>query len=139
MTSRQLVQLLRDAGASEVHVRIGAPQIIAPCYMGIDMASRDELIAADKSTEEIRSEIDADSLGYLSVDAVADVLGEHRSDLCLGCVTGSYPYDIDDEDCDRDVTRPVINGPAKGTNTRDQESESKQEAASDGEPAHADD
>jgi amidophosphoribosyltransferase len=138
-TSRQLVQLLRDAGASEVHVRIGAPQIIAPCYMGIDMASRDELIAADKSTEEIRSEIDADSLGYLSVDAVADVLGEHRSDLCLGCVTGSYPYDIDDEDCDRDVTRPVINGPAKGTNTRDQESESKQEAASDGEPAHADD
>ena len=138
-TSRQLVQLLRDAGASEVHVRIGAPQIIAPCYMGIDMASRDELIAANKSTEEIRAEIDADSLGYLSVDAVADVLGEHRSDLCLGCVTGSYPYDIDNEDSDRDVTRPVIAGPDTGADATNQEKESKQETASDGEPARADD
>ena len=62
-TSRQLVSLWKDAGAEEVHVRIGAPPIVAPCYMGIDMASRDELIAADRSVEEIREEIDADSLG----------------------------------------------------------------------------
>ncbi|MFD1597380.1 amidophosphoribosyltransferase [Halobellus rarus] len=107
-TSRQLVSLLKDAGAEEVHVRIGAPPIVAPCYMGIDMASREELIAADQSIEEIREEIRADSLGYLSIDAVADVLGESRLDLCLGCVTGEYPYDIDGEDTDRDVRRPVI-------------------------------
>ncbi|WP_247009298.1 amidophosphoribosyltransferase [Halorientalis litorea] len=109
-TSNQLVQLLRDAGAEEVHVRIGAPQIIAPCYMGIDMASREELIAADKSVEEIRAEIEADSLSYLSIDAVSSALGNSRADLCLGCVTGEYPYDIDGETTDRDVERPVISG-----------------------------
>ncbi|WP_311174213.1 amidophosphoribosyltransferase [Halobellus ordinarius] len=107
-TSRQLVALLREAGAEEVHVRIGAPPIVAPCYMGIDMASREELIAADRSIDEIRDEIDADSLGYLSVESVAEVLGESRLDLCLGCVTGEYPYDIDGEETDRDVQRPVI-------------------------------
>jgi len=68
--SKQLVSLLRDAGAKEVHVRIGAPKIVAPCYMGIDMASRDELIAANKSVDEIRAAIEADSLGYLSINAV---------------------------------------------------------------------
>ncbi|RDI72783.1 amidophosphoribosyltransferase [Halopelagius longus] len=109
-TSRQLVQLVRDAGAEEVHVRIGAPPIVAPCYMGIDMATREELIASDKSTEEIREEIGADSLAYLSIDAIADVLERSRADLCLGCVTGEYPYDIDGEESDRDVTRPDIDG-----------------------------
>ena len=107
-TSNQLVALLREAGAEEVHMRIGAPQIVAPCYMGIDMASREELIAADRSTEEIREEIGADSLAYLSVDAVADALGEVRNDLCLGCVTGEYPYDIEGEASDREVERPSI-------------------------------
>jgi amidophosphoribosyltransferase len=109
-TSNQLVQLLRDVGAEEVHVRIGAPAIVAPCYMGIDMATRDELIAADRDTEEIREEIGADSLAYLSTDAVADALQSSRSDLCLGCVTGEYPYDIEGETTDRDVERPVIGG-----------------------------
>jgi len=107
-TSTQLVDLLRDAGAEEVHVRIGAPPIVAPCYMGIDMASRDELIAADKSIDEIREIIGADSLSYLSIDAIADVLGRTRGDLCLGCVTGEYPYDIEGESTDRDVSRPVV-------------------------------
>jgi len=107
-TSNQLVQLLRDVGAKEVHVRIGAPAIVAPCYMGIDMAARDELIAADKSTETICAEIGADSLAYLSIDAVATALGESRADLCLGCVTGEYPYDIDGESTDREVVRPTI-------------------------------
>jgi amidophosphoribosyltransferase len=107
-TSTQLVQLLRDVGAEEVHMRIGAPPIIAPCYMGIDMATREELIAAGQDTEGIREAINADSLAYLSIDAVAGALGESRADLCLGCVTGEYPYDIEDEATDRDVTRPVI-------------------------------
>jgi amidophosphoribosyltransferase len=109
-TSTQLVQLMRDAGAEEVHVRIGAPPIVAPCYLGIDMASREELIAADRSVEDIRETIDADSLAYLSIDAVAETIDTDRDDLCLGCVTGKYPYDIEGEDRDRDVERPVISG-----------------------------
>ncbi len=107
-TSTQLIQLLKDAGAEEVHVRIGAPPIVAPCYMGIDMASRDELIAGNQSVEEIREEIEADSLSYLSIDAIAETLDKSRTDLCLGCVTGEYPYDIDGEATDRDVARPDI-------------------------------
>ena len=106
-TSTQLVKLLKDVGAEEVHVRIGAPPIVAPCYIGIDMASRDELIAADRTVEEIADEIDADSLAYLSKDAVAEVLEQSRDDLCMGCVTGEYPYDIDGEETDRLVSRPA--------------------------------
>ncbi|WP_338730337.1 amidophosphoribosyltransferase [Haladaptatus sp. DJG-WS-42] len=107
-TSNQLVQLLKDAGAEEVHMRIGAPAIIAPCYMGINMATREELIASDKSVADIRDVINADSLSYLSIDAIADVLEAERLDLCLGCVTGEYPYDINGEETDRDVSRPVF-------------------------------
>ena len=109
-TSNQLVQLLRDVGAEEVHVRIGAPAIVAPCYMGIDMATREELIAAEQSADDICEEIGADSLAYLSIDAVAGALDQSRADLCLGCVTGEYPYDIEGETTDRDVERPVIGG-----------------------------
>ncbi|WP_121821665.1 amidophosphoribosyltransferase [Halostella salina] len=107
-TSTQLVKLLKDVGAEAVHVRIGAPPIVAPCYMGIDMASREELIASDKSVDGIADEIDADSLAYLSTEAVADVLETPQSDLCLGCVTGEYPYDIDGEATDREVGRPSV-------------------------------
>ncbi|WP_424004634.1 amidophosphoribosyltransferase [Haloarcula salina] len=110
-TSTQLIQLLKDAGAEEVNVRIGAPPIVAPCYMGIDMASREELIAGDQSVEEICEEIEADSLSYLSIDAIAETLDTSRADLCLGCVTGKYPYDIEGEATDRDVARPDIGAP----------------------------
>ncbi|UIO98666.1 amidophosphoribosyltransferase [Halobaculum sp. CBA1158] len=111
-TSTQLVELLRDAGADEVHVRIGAPAIVAPCYMGIDMATREELIAAGQSVEEVCEAVGADSLSYLSVDAVADALASSTADLCLGCVTGEYPYDIDGEATDRDVSRPTVGEPS---------------------------
>ncbi len=109
-TSTQLVQLLKDCGAEEVHMRIGAPPIVAPCYMGINMATREELIASDKSVEEIRDAISADSLAYLSKEAIAESLAVEQGDLCLGCVTGEYPYEIEDEETDRDVSRPVIEG-----------------------------
>lgn len=109
-TSNQLVSLLREAGATEVHMRIGAPPIAAPCYMGINMASREELIAAGREIEEVREEISADSLAYLSADAIAEALSEDYNDLCLGCVTGEYPYEIEGEETDRDVTRPEIGG-----------------------------
>jgi amidophosphoribosyltransferase len=113
-TSTQLVQLLKDVGAEEVHMRIGAPPIVAPCYMGIDMASREELIAAGQDTEDIREAIAADSLSYLSIDAVANALDESKADLCLGCVTGEYPYDIEGESTDREVARPEIDGAEAG-------------------------
>ncbi|WP_135824322.1 amidophosphoribosyltransferase [Halorussus ruber] len=111
-TSTQLVALLKDCGAEEVHMRIGAPPIVAPCYMGIDMATREELIAAGKSVEEIGGEIEADSLAYLSTEAVAEALDAEQSDLCMGCVTGEYPYDIDGEETDRQVSRPEIGSSA---------------------------
>ncbi|MFB6354803.1 MAG: amidophosphoribosyltransferase, partial [Halobacteriales archaeon] len=102
-TSSQLVDILREAGAEAVHLRIGAPPVVAPCYMGIDMATREELIAADRSVEAVGEAVDADSLAYLSVDAIADVLDIDRRDLCLGCVTGEYPYHIAGEATDREV------------------------------------
>ena len=107
-TSRQLIDLLREVGAEEVHLRIGSPPIIAPCYMGIDMKTREELIAPDRTTEEICATIGADSLAYLSVEEVAETLGIARPDLCMACVTGNYPYDIDGEEQDREVTRPEV-------------------------------
>jgi amidophosphoribosyltransferase len=106
-TSSQLVGLLREAGASAVHLRIGSPPIVAPCYMGIDMASREELVAADRTPAEIGELIDADSLAYLSRAAIADALDASRADLCLGCVTGEYPYDIAGEATDREVVGPT--------------------------------
>ncbi|GAA0506107.1 amidophosphoribosyltransferase [Halorubrum aquaticum] len=111
-TSTQLVELVREAGAEEVHLRIGAPPIVAPCYFGIDMATREELIASDKSTEEIRDRIEADSLSYLSIDAVAEALDSSRADLCLGCVTGEYPFDVEGEATDRPVESPSTDAPA---------------------------
>jgi len=107
-TSNQLIGLLREAGAEEVHMRVGAPPIVAPCYMGIDMATREELIAADQSIGDIRDEIGADSLSYLSIDAISEALSTSRADLCLGCVTGEYPYEIAGEETDRDVSRPDV-------------------------------
>ena len=109
-TAHELVELLREAGAESVHVRIGAPPITAPCYMGIDMAARDELIAAEQTVDETRAAIGADSLAYLSQEAVAEAIGTEQADLCMGCVTGDYPYDIEGEATDRPVTAPRIDG-----------------------------
>jgi len=107
-TSKQLVELLREAGAEEIHVRIGAPPIVAPCYMGIDMASREELIAAEQTPTEICETIGADSLSYISHKAIAETLGTAPDDLCMACVTGEYPYDIDGEATDREVEPPTV-------------------------------
>ena len=107
-TSRQLLDLLEEAGAKEVHLRIGSPPIAAPCYFGIDMASREELIASGQTVEDIETDIGADSLAYLSVEAITETLDRDHSELCLGCVTGQYPYDVEGEEHDREVTRPTI-------------------------------
>ena len=96
-TMRKIVKMLKDAGAKEVHVRIGSPPIKAPCYLGIDMKTRDQFIASHKSVEEIAETIGADSLGYISIDGLVEAIEIPREDLCLGCLTGHYPVKIDGE------------------------------------------
>ena len=93
-TSRPIVQLLRDAGAKEVHMRVHAPPIMWPCYLGVDMATRDELIAARLSVAEIADEIGVDSLGYLSHDGLFRAIRQPGSEFCSACLTGCYPVDV---------------------------------------------
>jgi amidophosphoribosyltransferase len=90
-TTPRIVSLLRDAGAREVHLRITSPPIMHPCYLGVDMATYKELIAANLTVDQIRARVGADSLGYLSVDRLVESTGRQRSDFCLGCLTGNYP------------------------------------------------
>jgi amidophosphoribosyltransferase len=90
-TVPRIVSLLRDAGAKEVHMRITSPPIVHPCYLGVDMASYKELIAANLTIEQIRKQIGADSLGFLSVDRLVESTGREKTDFCLGCLTGAYP------------------------------------------------
>jgi len=93
-TSRSTVNALKDAGAKEIHLRIGCPPIISPCYYGIAMATKRELIASNKEIEEIREYLGVDSLGYLSVDSLVECIGIKRDELCLGCLTGEYPTSL---------------------------------------------
>ncbi|MBD5635144.1 MAG: amidophosphoribosyltransferase [Candidatus Eremiobacteraeota bacterium] len=90
-TTPRIVKLLRDAGAREVHVRITSPPIIHPCYLGVDMATHEELIAANFTIEEIREKIGADSLGFLSKEGLLGAVARKRGEMCLGCLTGEYP------------------------------------------------
>ena len=90
-TTPRIVKLLRDAGAREVHLRITSPPIMHPCYLGVDMATYKELIAAYLTVDEIRERVGADSLGYLSINGLVDATGRGRKDFCLGCFTGKYP------------------------------------------------
>ncbi len=91
-TSRRIVDMVKKAGAKEVHLRVGSPKIISPCFYGIDMPTKEELIASSKSVDEIKNYICADSLGYLSIDGLLKAIG--RKNLCLACVSGQYPTDI---------------------------------------------
>ena len=93
-TTPHVVSLLRKAGATEVHMRVCAPPIQHPCYMGVDMASREELIAANKTVEEIRQAVGADTLGYLSVGGLMKVVGGSEGGFCNACFTGDYPVPI---------------------------------------------
>lgn len=93
-TTPHVVALLRKAGAKEVHMRICAPPIKWPCHFGIDMATRRELIASQKSVEEIRKFIGADSLGYLSIEGLIKAVGQARPNFCLACFTGEYPIPV---------------------------------------------
>lgn len=90
-TTPRIVQLLREAGAKEVHVRVTSPPIKHPCYLGVDMATYDELIAANYTVDQIREKIGADSLGYLSLEGLVQATGRDGNEMCVGCLTGVYP------------------------------------------------
>jgi amidophosphoribosyltransferase len=90
-TTRQIVQMLRDAGAKEIHMRISAPPIKHPCHYGIDMSTREEMIAHGRTTEQVAAELGCDSLHYLSLDGVYEAVRGTRATHCDGCFTGEYP------------------------------------------------
>ncbi|MGH2766546.1 MAG: amidophosphoribosyltransferase [Actinomycetota bacterium] len=93
-TTRQIVQMLRDAGAREVHMRITSPPIRWPCYYGIDMSTREELVAAGMSVDEIRAFIGADSLAYLELPALVEATGAPSDTFCRACFDGEYPIPV---------------------------------------------
>ncbi len=96
-TSRKIVRMIRSAGAKEVHMRISCPPTISPCFYGVDTPSKNQLIAANKSVEEIREYIGADSLSYLSLEGLKKACGEgEKTSYCSACYTGSYPTTIVD-------------------------------------------
>ncbi len=96
-TLKQLIIMLREAGAKEVHVRVGSPPIIAPCYYGVDMKTRDQFIATGRTVDEICRLISADSLGYISIEGLIRAVRKGESDLCLACLNGRYPTKIEGE------------------------------------------
>jgi amidophosphoribosyltransferase len=96
-TTRQIVQMLKDAGAAEVHMRISAPPIQHPCHYGIDMSTREEMIAHGRTVPEIAAELGCDSLHYLSLEGVYEAIGADRTTHCDACFSGSYPLERTDE------------------------------------------
>jgi amidophosphoribosyltransferase len=93
-TSRKIVRLMREAGATEVHVRISCPPTISPCYYGVDTPRREELIGANNSVEQIRQFLGADSLGYLSLKSMRAAVEDTEGKFCTSCYTGSYPTEL---------------------------------------------
>jgi len=98
-TSRRIVRMLKEAGAKEVHVRIASPMITDPCYYGVDMSTKEELIAANHSLEEIKDIIEADSVAFLSADGLEQAIVQDKSinqGICNACMTGNYPVLFND-------------------------------------------
>jgi amidophosphoribosyltransferase len=93
-TMRKIVRMIRGAGALAVHVRVSCPPIVSPCFYGIDTPTKRELIGAHKTVEEIRGFIEADSLGYLSLEGLRKAVADAEGRYCQACYTGSYPTDF---------------------------------------------
>jgi amidophosphoribosyltransferase len=94
-TSRKLIHMLRNAGAKEVHFRVSSPPIISPCFYGVDMPTREELIASSQSVEEIRKFLDVDTLGYLSLPGMLSMHSLNGRGFCAACFSGRYPTKIE--------------------------------------------
>ena len=95
-TSDRIVQMVREAGATEVHMRISSPPFISECYFGTDIPSKEQLIAHNRTVEEINDVIGADSLGYLKVERLKEL--SRGQEICMGCFTGKYPLEPPKED-----------------------------------------
>ena len=93
-TTPHVVGLLRKGGAAEIHLRICAPPIMWPCYLGVDLATRNELIAANMTVDQIREFVGSDSLGYLSHEGLQRAVGLPKENLCMACFTGNYPIPV---------------------------------------------
>jgi amidophosphoribosyltransferase len=94
-TMRQIVSMLREAGAKEVHLRMSAPPIRHPCHYGVDLPTREEMIAHERTVAEVAAEVKADSLAYLSLEGVYEAIGSGRETHCDACFTGDYPLEGD--------------------------------------------
>jgi len=110
-TSQSLVQMIRSAGAREVHLRLASPPITGPCHYGIDTPTREELIASSHSTEEIRQFLGVDSLGYLSLDGMLHAAGS-KTGFCHACFSGQYPTTIPEDLVQLRHASPLIATPA---------------------------
>ncbi|HZD30275.1 MAG TPA: amidophosphoribosyltransferase [Candidatus Angelobacter sp.] len=107
-TSRKIVRMVKDAGAKEVHMRISCPPTISPCYYGVDTPQKNQLIAANKSVDEIREYIHADSLAYLSLEGLRKAAGESETvTYCTACYTGKYPTQLVDVGEIKPATEPA--------------------------------
>ena len=95
-TCANIIKMLKKAGATEVHVRISSPPFLYPCYFGTDVPSNEQLIAHSHTTEEIREMIGADSLGYMEIEKLKDMVGDLK--YCDACFTGNYPIEVPNED-----------------------------------------
>jgi len=117
-TTRQIVQMLKDSGAAEVHMRISAPPIKHPCHYGIDMSTREEMIAHERTTRQVAEELGCDSLHYLSMEGVYEAVRGSSENHCDACFTGRYPlagtdtaggkYSLEDPDSENGVSLPLV-------------------------------
>jgi len=93
-TMKKIISLIKTAEPKEIHLRISSPPIICPCFYGIDMPTKEELIASSKKVDEIRKYLDVDTLGYLSIDGLRSVVPPPAGSFCAACFTGDYPIAI---------------------------------------------
>ena len=118
-TSKKIVQIIRATGVREVHVRITAPPLIAPCYYGIDIPTRRELIASSKTVDEICEFLGADSLGYMSIENLMKSLG-NKNQYCSACFSDKYPTDVIFEDKQRKLFKDAEDLPFAEAEVKDQ-------------------
>ena len=89
--------IVKESEPAEIHFLVGCPPVVAPCFYGVAMATKKELIAANYSIEEIKEQLDIDTLGYITLDALIDAIGMPAEDLCLGCLNEEYPTELPDD------------------------------------------
>jgi amidophosphoribosyltransferase len=90
-TMKKIVRLIKTAEPAEIHLRVSSPPIISPCFYGIDMPTKKELIASEQSVEKIREYLEVDTLGYLSIDGMLSVMPDQQDNFCAACFNGKYP------------------------------------------------